>query len=184
MVNSDEAPQGEGVEGSPAPEVHAETIAHLFHEHNRALVGYLRARLRSEQEAKEVAQEAYVRLLQLQKPGTPGLFRAYLFKTATNIAIDRLRRRGVQQRAAQAELFESLSASSSSDDPADQLLARERTEQLLRCLEELPARCRQVFQMHRLEGRDQRAVADRVGVSERMVRRYVTYALVYQRAAG
>jgi RNA polymerase sigma factor (sigma-70 family) len=177
MVNADEALQGEGAEDSPA----AETIAHLFHEHNRALVGYLRARLRSEQEAKEVAQEAYVRLLQLQKPGTPGLLRAYLFKTATNIATDRLRHRGVRQRAAQVELFESLSASSTSDDPAEQLLARERTEQLLRCLEELPARCRQVFQMHRLEGLDQRAVADRIGVSERMVRRYVTYALVYCR---
>ena len=73
------------------------------------------------------------------------------------------------------------SSSSTSDDPADQLLARERTQQLLRCLEELPAKCRQVFQMHRLEGLDQRAVADRIGVSERMVRRYVTYALVYCR---
>jgi DNA-directed RNA polymerase specialized sigma24 family protein len=35
--------------------------------------------------------------------------------------------------------------------------------------------------MHRLEGLEQRAVADRVGVSERMVRRYITYALVYCR---
>lgn len=173
MVNADQASQGEGAE--------AETIARLFREHNRALVGYLRARLRSEQEAKEVAQEAYVRLLQLQTPGTPGLFRAYLFKTATNIATDRLRHRRVQQRAAQAELFDGLSSSSTSDDPADQLLARERTEQLLRCLEELPARCCQVFRMHRLEGLDQRTAAARAGVSERMVRRYVTYALVYCR---
>jgi RNA polymerase sigma factor (sigma-70 family) len=173
MVNVDPAPQREDAE--------AETIAHLFHEHNRALVGYLRARLRSEQEAKEVAQEAYVRLLQLQKPGTPGLFRAYLFKTATNIATDRLRHRLVRQRAEQAELFEGLSVSSAAQDPADQLLARERAEQLRRCLQELPVRCRQIFQMHRLEGLSQRAVADRAGVSERMVRRYVTYALVYCR---
>jgi RNA polymerase sigma-70 factor (ECF subfamily) len=173
MVNADEASQAEGAE--------TETIAHLFREHNRALVGYLRARLRSEQEAKEVAQEAYVRLLQLHKPGTPGLIRAYLFKTATNIATDRLRHRRVRQRAERAELFESLSVSSTSNDPAEQLLARERTEQLLRCLEELPARCCQIFQMHRLEGLEQRAVADRVGVSERMVRRYITYALVYCR---
>ena len=180
-MNADQASQGEGGEDSAASEPRADTIAHLFQEHNRALIGYLRARLRSEQEAKEVAQEAYVRLLQLQKPGTPGLFRAYLFKTATNIAIDRLRHRRVQQRAEQAELFEALSESSSADDPAAQLLARERTQQLLRCLEELPARCRQVFQMHRLEGLDQCAVAERAGVSERMVRRYVSYALVYCR---
>ncbi len=180
-MNADQASQGEGGEDSAASEPRADTIAHLFQEHNRALIGYLRARLRSEQEAKEVAQEAYVRLLQLQKPGTPGLFRAYLFKTATNIAIDRLRHRRVQQRAEQAELFEALSESSSADDPAAQLLARERTQQLLRCLEELPARCRPVFQMHRLEGLDQCAVAERAGVSERMVRRYVSYALVYCR---
>jgi RNA polymerase sigma factor (sigma-70 family) len=172
MVNADQASQDDGAQ--------ADSIAHLFHEHNRALVGYLRARLRSEQEAKEVAQEAYVRLLELQRPGTPGLFRAYLFKTATNIATDRLRHRRVRQRAVQAELFEGISPSPS-NDPADQLLARERTEQLLRCLEELPAKCRQIFQMHRLEGLDQRAVADRAGVSERMVRRYITYALVYCR---
>jgi RNA polymerase sigma factor (sigma-70 family) len=181
MVNADEASQGDAAENTAGPQPHAETIAHLFHEHNRALVGYLRARLRSEQEAKEVAQEAYVRLLQLQKPGTPGLLRAYVFKTATNIATDRLRHRRVRQRAEQAELFEGLSASNHSNDPADQLLARERTEQLRRSLEELPAKCRQIFHMHRLEGLDQRAVADRAGVSERMVRRYVTYALVYCR---
>jgi RNA polymerase sigma-70 factor (ECF subfamily) len=63
----------------------AAAVSHLFREHNHALVGYLTARLRSEQEAKEVAQETYVRLLQMQDPGTPGLLRAYLFKTATNL---------------------------------------------------------------------------------------------------
>ena len=71
----------------------AAAVSKLFRDHNRMLVGYLTSRLRSEQEAKEVAQEAYVRLLQLQDPGTPSLLRAYLFKTATNLAIDRLRHR-------------------------------------------------------------------------------------------
>jgi RNA polymerase sigma factor (sigma-70 family) len=180
MVNADEGPSSGSAEDSAVLEPCADTIAYLFREHNRALVGYLRARLRSEQEAKEVAQEAYVRLLQLQKPGSPGLLRAYLFKTATNIATDRLRHRMVQRRAGQGELFEELSATSP-NDPAVQLLARERVEQLLHCLQELPAKCRQIFQLHRLEGIDQRAVAERVGVSERMVRRYITYALVYCR---
>jgi RNA polymerase sigma factor (sigma-70 family) len=84
-------------------------VSQLFREHNRMLVGYLTTRLRSEQEAKEVAQEAYVRLLQLHEPGTPSLLRAYLFKTATNLAIDRLRHRRVRQRAEERqELFAEL----------------------------------------------------------------------------
>src|SRR5450755_2434007 len=125
------------VESTPA------AVSQLFREHNRMLVGYLTGRLRSEQEAKEVAQEAYVRLLQLQEPGTPSLLRAYLFKTATNIAIDRLRHRSVRRRAEeQPELFQDLATTRSElDDPAKQLLAREQADRLLGYLQELPIKC-------------------------------------------
>lgn len=161
----------------------ASTVSQLFRDHNRMLVGYLTSRLRSEQEAKEVAQEAYVRLLQLQDPGTPSLLRAYLFKTATNLAIDRLRHRRVQHQAEeQPELFENLTATGVElDDPAKQLLEREQTDRLLGYLQELPIKCQQVFNLHRLEGVPQHEVALRLGISPRMVRRYVTYAMVYCR---
>jgi RNA polymerase sigma factor (sigma-70 family) len=156
-------------------------VSQLFREHNRVLVGYLTVRLRSSQEAKEVAQEAYVRLLQQQEPGTPSLLRAYLFKTATNIAIDRLRHRSVRHRAEERpELFEDLTTSRPElDDPVKQLLAREQADQLLGYLQELPLKCQRVFNLHRLDGVPQHEVAVRLGFSERMVRRYVTYAMVY-----
>jgi RNA polymerase sigma-70 factor (ECF subfamily) len=159
----------------------AVAVSELFREHNRVLVGYLRSRLGSEQEAKEVAQEAYVRVLQLHEPGTPGLLRAYLFKTAANLAIDRLRRRRVRQRSEeQPRLFQELNAARDElDDPAEQLLARERVEQLLGYLQELPVKCQQVMNLHRFEGVSQRDVSLRLDISERMVRRYVTYAMVY-----
>jgi RNA polymerase sigma factor (sigma-70 family) len=159
----------------------AVAVSELFREHNRMLVGYLRSRLGSEQEAKEVAQEAYVRVLQLHEPGTPGLLRAYLFKTAANLAIDRLRHRRVRQRSEeQPQLFEELNTTrGESDDPAEQLLAREQVDQLLGYLQELPAKCQRVMNLHRFEGVSQREVSVRLGISERMVRRYVTYAMVY-----
>lgn len=159
----------------------AAVVSELFREHNRLLVGYLRSRLGSLQEAKEVAQEAYVRVLQLHRPGTPGLLRAYLFKTAANLAVDRLRHRRVRQRSEeQPQLFEELNTSrSESADPAEQLLAREQADQLLRFLQELPTKCQQVMNLHRFEGISQRDVAVRLGISERMVRRYVTYAMVF-----
>ena len=159
----------------------AVAVSELFREHNRMLVGYLRSRLGSEQEAKEVAQEAYVRVLQLHEPGAPGLLRAYLFKTAANLAVDRLRHRRVRQRSEeQPQLFEELNPTGGElDDPAEQLLAREQADQLLRILQELPAKCQQVMNLHRFEGASQRDVSLRLGISERMVRRYVTYAMVF-----
>jgi RNA polymerase sigma factor (sigma-70 family) len=160
---------------------HSAAVSQLFREHNRALVGYLTARLRSEQEAKEVAQEAYLRLLQLHEPGTSSLLRAYLFKTATNLAIDRLRHRRVRQRAEERqELFAELAPTCSElDDPAKQLMAREQADRLLGYLRELPPKCQHVLKLHRFEGVPQHEVASRLGFSERMVRRYVTYAMIY-----
>ena len=159
----------------------AVAVSELFREHNRMLVGYLRSRLGSEQEAKEVAQEAYVRVLQLHEPGAPGLLRAYLFKTAANLAVDRLRHRRVRQRSEeQPQLFEELNTTRGElGDPAEQLLAREQADQLLGYLLELPIKCQQVMNLHRFEGVSQRDVAVRLGISERMVRRYVTYAMVF-----
>jgi len=180
-VSAEQRPSGHPAERS-AGVSSGETVSHLFREYNRMLIGYLTSRLRSVQEAKEVAQEAYVRLLQLQEPGTPSLLRAYLFKTATHLAIDRLRHRAVRQSAERTELFRELADDGGAcEDPAEQLAARERAEQLLGFLEELPAKCREVFTLHRLEGVAQLEVGGRLGISERMVRRYVTYAMVYCR---
>jgi len=150
---------------------HSTAVSQLFREHNRALLRYLTARLQSEQEAKEVAQEAYLRLLQLHEPGTSALLRAYLFKTATNLAIDRLRHRRVRQRAEEGqELSAELAPYGELDDPAKQLLAREQADRLLGYLQELPLKCQHVLKHE---------VASRLGFSERMVRRYVTYAMLY-----
>ena len=46
-------------------------------------------------------------------------------------------------------------------------------------LQELPEACRRVIDLHRLQGVGQQDVAVQLGVSERMVRRYLTYTLVY-----
>src|SRR5690349_21679683 len=44
-------------------------LTKLFEAHNRKLVSFLARRLGNEAEAREVAQEAYVRVLQLDQPG-------------------------------------------------------------------------------------------------------------------
>jgi RNA polymerase sigma-70 factor (ECF subfamily) len=72
-------------------------IKQLFDEHNRTLIGFLRARLRSEAEARDVAQEAYVRLLELESLNAVGFLRSYLFRVAANLAVDRLRHRTVRE---------------------------------------------------------------------------------------
>jgi len=159
-------------------ENHAKLVARLFREHNEALISLLALRLNSLQDAKEVAQESYVRLLQLDRPGAPSLLRAYLFRIATNLAIDRLRQRTVRWRSAtavKAELFESFTP----NEPERRAVARDELEFVRACLHELPDPCRRAFWLHRVEGQSVSEIAIELSVTERMVRYHLGRALIY-----
>jgi RNA polymerase sigma-70 factor (ECF subfamily) len=153
-------------------------VAGLFREHNAALLRFTAAKLGSEQEAREVAQEAYVRLLQLDHPETISFLRAFLFKTASNLAMDRLRarRRTPPVYAARDEDFAAFHLSPERQYAGEQMIAV-----LRRALDELPAKCRQIFVLHRLEGLSRAEIAIRMGLGERMVRLYMARALEHLR---
>ncbi len=157
----------------------AETVARLFRDHNRSLVSYLSMRLRSLHEAKEVAQEAYVRVLQLDEHGAESFLKAYLFKVATNLAIDRLRQRGRRHRYEEDVPTDELETGL--EEPSRRALAQEQLGALIAGLEELAPKCREAFLLYRLDGVSQQEIAARLGVTERMVRNYVTHALLYCR---
>lgn len=154
----------------------AESVADLFRSHNQALVRFLVLRLQSVQEAREVAQEAYVRLLQLDKPALGNFMRAYLFRIASNIAVDRLRRRKSESRVASRELFDELDYH---EEPERRTAAAQELEVIQDCLDELPENCRDAFVMHRLEGLSVDDIAERLNVTGRMVRHHLQRAIVY-----
>lgn len=157
---------------------HAAEISKLFREHNRALVLYLVSRLRDAQAAHEVAQEAYVRLLQLESPGAVSFLRSYLFKVAGNLAIDRIRQQQARARIDQKSEFEDFLEDSVPERAA---IARDELAFLGRIVGELPPKYQQAFCMHRLDERSFAEIATVMGIKERMVRRYVTNALIYCR---
>ena len=152
-------------------------LSRLFAEHNRALHAFLVSRLGNEHEAREVAQEAYVRLLQLQRPGAVDYLRAYLFKTALNIAVDRARQRGTRARLdkreeAAAELIDGRS-------PERRLMAAEELAFIEKTLHELPPKYRRAFMLHRFDDWSTEQIAAELGVNKRMVRTYLSRTAVY-----
>lgn len=162
----------------PPSEEDALDVARLFREHNAALVRFTRARLGSEHEAREVAQEAYVRLLQLNRPGTISYLRAFLFKIAANLATDRLRaRRRRPDRCDSTD--ENLAPFDLS--PERECAGLQMVQVLDRALTELPQKCRTVLVLHRLEGLSRLEIAERLGIRERMVRLYMARALEHLR---
>ncbi len=163
----------------PTSDDRAQRITRLFSEHNESLVRFLSVRLHSVQEAKEVAQEAYVRLLSLDDSGAVSFLRAFLFKTAANLAVDRLRTRNRQRQAMSAGLCDELREASTPDHEAAQAEEARIVRQLI---EELPPKCRQAFLMHRINGEELPQIAQQMKLSERMVRHYVLQAVLHCRA--
>lgn len=172
------------IDGQPAADETADSseraaeVSRLFREHNRALVLFLASRLRDIQAAREVAQEAYVRVLQLENFGAVGFLRSYLFKVAGNLAIDRIRQQQSRARLDQTADFEDFL---DEIPPERTVIAREELAFLGRLVGELPAKYQQAFRLHRLEDQSFDDIARQMGLKERMVRRYVTNALLYLR---
>jgi RNA polymerase sigma factor (sigma-70 family) len=152
----------------------------LYSEHNQALVRFLMTRVDSEQEAQDVAQEAYVRMLQLDARGAVSYLSAYLFKTAANIAIDRMRRTQIGQRIHQA--VSHALGDVASPPPEHEIASRQELDLIAHYLEELPPKCRQAFYLHRIHDMSLDDVARELGVTKRMVHHYLLRAIVHCRS--
>jgi RNA polymerase sigma factor (sigma-70 family) len=172
--DSRQEPSGELTDSS-----HAQRISRLFSEHNESLIQFLATRLRSVQEAREVAQEAYVRLLSLEDSGAVSFLRAFLFKTAANLAVDRIRSRSRQRQALDAGLCDEWREAPTPDREA---ATAQEVEIVRRLVGELPPKCRRAFLLHRVHGAEFSEIAKEMGLSERMVRHYVLRAVLYCRA--
>jgi RNA polymerase sigma-70 factor (ECF subfamily) len=174
-----EAQTGQSVPTAPHAPSRAESVERLFREHNDALIRFLLPRLRSRSAALEVAQEAYVRLLSLDEPGAVSYLRAFLFKTAANLAVDRLRRGVIHTQVAALPLFHEFM-----DDrtPERRVAGAQQIDRLHLIIRELPPKCARAFLLNRLHDMSFSAVASEMNLSERMVRTYVVRALLYCRA--
>jgi len=135
----------------------------------------LSRRLGSLDLAREVLQETFLRLeraVELRPMRSP---KAYLFKIAVNIAIDR--RRAETRRLTECEVDSLFELADDSPDPARIVEARSEIEVLKRAVAELPRRRREMFLAARMQEVPHRDIAKRFGVTVRTVELELKQAL-------
>jgi RNA polymerase sigma factor (sigma-70 family) len=133
--------------------------------HEAALMRYLYQVWRSAAEVPDLRQETYVRVFESAAKSRPRFPRSFLFATARNLMIDRMRR----DRIVSIDYTHDLNAL---DVPVDQLSPERRlgARQELQCLAEafdrLPETTRSVIWLRRVEGLSQRQTAEKLGIQE------------------
>lgn len=144
----------------------------------QALVRYLRGRTASPQDAEDVAQESLARLLRYRDSQPPSAWKPLLFRIATNMLHDhsRQRRAGPYRRTLPLEDV-ALRVADAQAGPERALDDRLQLERVLAAIESLPSKCRQVFLLSRFQGMSNQAIAERCGISVRMVEKQISKAL-------
>lgn len=139
---------------------------------------YLTQKRATRSDAEDLRNDIYIRVLESAKQARPTSPKAFLFSTARNLLIDLARRK----RVVAIDLLEDLDALNVLIDdvsPERQASGRQQLERLERLLQRMPARCREVFWLRRVEGLAQREVAQRLGVTEAMVEKHIYRGVRY-----
>ena len=126
-----------------------------------------RSRVPSDQ-IDDFIQEAYCKLSAL--PSVEHIQRpdAYFFQTVRSLVTQQIR----QSRIVRIETVTEIDALPVlSDDPSPERIVAARRElaEVLRLIGDLPARCRQVVKMRKIEGLSQKEISLRLGITETMV---------------
>ena len=144
--------------------------------HEAMLRGWLRRRFEAKVEIDDIVQEAYVRVLQAHATGVLASPKAFLFATARNLLLDRLRRHENSRTQSLGEI-DALNVLDERDGIPETVAHNQELALLTEAIQSLPARCRQILTLRKLYGLSQREIAARLGISEKTVSNQITIGI-------
>jgi RNA polymerase sigma-70 factor (ECF subfamily) len=154
-----------------------QTAVHsLYENHHNWLCGWLKKRLGCSDNAADLAQDTFIRVLTLRKAAQLREPRAYLSSIARSLMIDMFRRRALEQA-----YLETLAAIPEPVDisPETRALILETLLEIDRLLDGLGSRTREIFLLSQLDGLSYVEIGRRLSVSVNTVKKHAVRALTH-----
>jgi len=149
----------------------------LFARHHTAMQTFFRRRIRTGSDAPDLVQEVYLRMLRVGDVEAIRNPEAYLFAVANNLVKEHAvldRRQANQVDVDDWSVQESLGEIPELDGQVD---TKQRLARLREVLGQLPPRWRAAVLLQYREGLTYQQIADRLGVSTHMVKKYLSQGL-------
>ena len=160
------------------PEAAMGGLAAALLEHRSALLRYLAARRVPPDEAEDLFHDLFMKL-EAHPPGPVAEPRAYLYRMAENLLLDRRRSGGRRKAREEAWMATQAGATLDADDrPSVEqvLIARERLMTVSSALAALPQRTLFIFRAYRIEAVPQGRIAEELGISVSAVEKHLQKA--------
>ncbi|HRI80918.1 MAG TPA: sigma-70 family RNA polymerase sigma factor [Opitutaceae bacterium] len=141
---------------------------------------YLARILGNHSEADDVAHDAYLRVYRYAEKNPTQNPEALLYVTARRLAINELRRRKIAPIGTEPLAPESVSAAQ--PGVTDEVMARQELARVQQAIDRLPAGCRQVLLLRKIELLSHRDIAERLGIAVSTVEKQHARALRLLRA--
>ncbi len=155
---------------------HANAVGQLYGEHHGWLLSWLRLKLGSAHLAADLAHDTFLRVLTARAGVSILQPRAYLCTIAQGLAVNHWRRQDIERAYLDALAAMPLALAPS---PEERMLVLEALHAADAMLARLPGKARRAFLMHQLDGCAYGEIAVELGVSERMVRKYMAQAMLH-----
>lgn len=158
----------------------------IYHLHRAELLRLLCARTGDASEAEDILQDLWLKA-HAQQTATLSNSKAYLYRMAQNLVIDRVRERNRRMCRDYQWVTDFTLAHAGTygwyRSAEDAVQERDDIERLSGAIEMLPEGARAVFRLHKLEGLSHAEVASRLAISRSGVEKHMAVAMKYLRRA-
>lgn len=159
-------------------------IADYYSKHRGEILAFVLLRLQNIDEAEDLVQEVFLRLLNGQRPINETTLPNLVYTLCRNLITDWYRHHSIRQ-----DVEHRLYSTTATADSAESVLSvREINEQLERGLARVPKECRELYRMHiygampisdicRQTGQPYKAVEYRLGMARKQVRNQLRHII-------
>lgn len=152
------------------------SIHEIIRQHHSALVAWLMPRIRVPEDAQDIAQETYLRMMKYEQATDVHSPLALLHRIAMNVAHDLDRHQRVRHYTQHVDVDE-LAMTDDSPSLERVLDSQENYRLVCQAIESLTPRCRQVFLLSRVNCLSYPDIAVACGISVKMVEKHISHAL-------